>query len=373
MRAVSFALATTFLVAVSPFDLSYAQSTDCAVTGISAEEAPPPLPEYDQPPIPAPGYIWTPGYWAWNNVDYYWVPGSWAEPPEAELLWTPPYWGFANGAYVFHRGYWGERVGFYGGVDYGYGYGGRGFEGGRWDHGAFYYNRAVTNLRGAAVTNVYEKNVVINNGDRISYNGGRGGLTLRPTAEEEAAAREPHRPPTQWQTQHVRAASVDSAGFASTNHGHPAHGATARPIGLEGKPGHEGAPGTPENPAGTPGHTPHELHAPLAGKHNPPKRNELEPGSHNLPTEGGKPIREKPLEHRLETRAVGGHNPHVHQHVEPGAGAMRMEAAPVHREAPHHEAPTRIEAPPHREAPPHHEAPGGHRPEHEGGKRPGDR
>ncbi len=154
--------------------------------GSAPKRRPPPLPEYDQPPIPAPGYIWTPGYWAWNNVDYYWVPGSWAEPPEAELLWTPPYWGFANGAYVFHRGYWGERVGFYGGVDYGYGYGGRGFEGGRWDHGAFYYNRAVTNLRGATITNVYEKNVVISNRDRVSYNGGRGGLTLRPTAEEEA-------------------------------------------------------------------------------------------------------------------------------------------------------------------------------------------
>jgi WXXGXW repeat (2 copies) len=51
-------------------------------------------------------------------------------------LWTPGYWGEDEGAFNFHEGYWGEHVGFYGGIDYGYGYGGRGYEGGRWDTGA---------------------------------------------------------------------------------------------------------------------------------------------------------------------------------------------------------------------------------------------
>jgi len=46
-----------------------------------ASEPPPALPQYDQPPIPAPGYIWTPGYWAWGQQGYYWVPGAWTEPP----------------------------------------------------------------------------------------------------------------------------------------------------------------------------------------------------------------------------------------------------------------------------------------------------
>ena len=99
------------------------------------------MPEYDQPPIPGPDYMWTPGYWSWNNVEYYWVPGTVDLPPQPGLLWTPGYWGFANGAYIFHRGYWGPHVGFYGGVAYGFGYTGVGFEGGRWDKGAFYYNR----------------------------------------------------------------------------------------------------------------------------------------------------------------------------------------------------------------------------------------
>lgn len=45
---------------------------------VSVDVPPPPLPYYEQPPIPAEGYIWAPGYWAWDPValDYYWVPGT---------------------------------------------------------------------------------------------------------------------------------------------------------------------------------------------------------------------------------------------------------------------------------------------------------
>src|ERR1700734_3928430 len=161
MRLIPYVFAS-LVFSVPVLDVAHAQATDCAVTGISSEDAPPPLPDYDQPPLPGPGYVWTPGYWAYNNVDYYWVPGTWVEPPQIGYLWTPPYWGFANGAYFFHRGYWGQRVGFYGGVDYGYGYTGRGFEGGRWDNGQFFYNRAVTNVTDTHITNVYDKTVVIN-------------------------------------------------------------------------------------------------------------------------------------------------------------------------------------------------------------------
>ena len=96
--------------------------------------APPVLPVYAQPSCPAPGYIWTPGYWAYDDeAGYYWVPGAWVLAPYSGALWTPGYWGWGDGGYFWHAGYWGPHVGFYGGVNYGFGYFGRGFEGGYWD------------------------------------------------------------------------------------------------------------------------------------------------------------------------------------------------------------------------------------------------
>ena len=72
-----------------------------------APQAPPPLPDYDQPPAPGDDYLWTPGYWAWGTDGYYWVPGGWVEAPYQGALWTPGYWGFYNNRYGFYGGYWG--------------------------------------------------------------------------------------------------------------------------------------------------------------------------------------------------------------------------------------------------------------------------
>ena len=49
-----------------------------AAISVSIDIAPPPLPVYVQPPIPAPNYLWTPGYWALDpsGADYFWVPGT---------------------------------------------------------------------------------------------------------------------------------------------------------------------------------------------------------------------------------------------------------------------------------------------------------
>jgi WXXGXW repeat (2 copies) len=85
--------------------------------------APPELPVYEQPAIPAYGYIWAPGYWAYGPDGYFWVPGTWVQPPSVGLLWTPGYWGWHDGVYGWNAGYWGPHIGFYGGVNYGFGYG----------------------------------------------------------------------------------------------------------------------------------------------------------------------------------------------------------------------------------------------------------
>jgi len=120
--------------------------------------APPPLRIYVQPPCPAEDYLWTPGYWAYRAGAYVWVPGAWVLPPQAGLLFTPGYWDLVDGVYLWHRGYWGVHVGYYGGVNYGFGYPGAGFFGGRWEGGRFFYNREASNV-GERFRNAYREKV----------------------------------------------------------------------------------------------------------------------------------------------------------------------------------------------------------------------
>jgi hypothetical protein len=228
---------------------------------VSVDVPPPPLPYYEQPPIPVEGYIWVPGYWAWDTValDYYWVPGTWVEPPQPELLWTPAWWGWVDGRYGFRPGYWGREVGFYGGIDYGFGYTGDGYYGGRWDHGVFFYNRTFNNFTDVRITNVYNQTVVINNSvSRVSFNGGNGGIQARPTAQQEAFARERHIEATSMQRQHADIASKDRSLFSKLNHGEPAVAATSRAGVLQGEgvmrasrtPGEPGRSGQPQEMQG---------------------------------------------------------------------------------------------------------------------------
>src|SRR5580698_3375504 len=139
---------------------------------ISVGFGPPAIPVYEQPICPGDGYIWTPGYWAYDDGGdgYYWVPGTWVLAPEPGYLWTPGYWGWGGSAFLWHGGYWGPHVGFYGGINYGFGYFGVGFEGGYWNHGSFMYNRAVMNVGGVHV-NVYEHPVTVvhNNFEHTSF------------------------------------------------------------------------------------------------------------------------------------------------------------------------------------------------------------
>jgi hypothetical protein len=80
-------------------------------------------------------------------------------------------------------------VGYYGGINYGFGYGGTGFAGGRWVGNTFAYNRAVNNLNSSSVHNTYDEPPIRNAAmGKVSYNGGPGGTTATPTPQERAAA-----------------------------------------------------------------------------------------------------------------------------------------------------------------------------------------
>jgi hypothetical protein len=258
--------------------------------GIRVGFGPPALPVYDQPICPGDGYLWTPGWWAYDDADgYYWVPGTWVEAPETGYLWTPGWWGWDTDAFLWHEGYWGTEVGFYGGINYGFGYFGDGFEGGRWDGGHFFYNRAVMNVNVTNIHNVYNTTVTnYNNVNRVSYNGGQGGIDRRPTPREEQIGQEHHLPPSAAQTQHIEAARSNPEMRAETNHGKPSIAATSRPgefkgAGVvaarsEGAPYHPAPnaanhPGTPgaaaprnENPTHARDLQPHQMPAPADAK-----------------------------------------------------------------------------------------------------------
>src|ERR1017187_10044034 len=218
-------------------DRSYGQPV------MEATQPPPPLPEYSQPDCPGDGYLWTPGYWSYAPQGYYWVPGAWARPPQVGFLWTPGYWGFVRGRYRYNHGYWGRHIGYYGGINYGFGYVGVGYQGGYWNGDRFNYNRSVNNV---TITNVQVYNrtvtntVIVNNttvnitNNRSSYNG-PGGITRRPLPTEVAATREQRIPPMTTQLQQRQSAAQNRQQFASVNQGRPAVLAATKPI-PEGKP-----------------------------------------------------------------------------------------------------------------------------------------
>src|SRR5213078_3906225 len=185
MKFSTVALAAMLFVGLS-LTSSFAQ------VGISIGIAPPPIPIYEQPYAPAAGYIWTPGYWGYNGSNYF-----------------------------FNEGYWGPTVGFYGGINYGYGYGGQGYYGGRWVGNTFRYNTAVTRVNTSVIHNTYvNKQVVRNTGSRASFNG-PGGTTAKATAQEQAAAKAEHIPATSAQQSRVEAAKNNPDLRAANNQGKP--------------------------------------------------------------------------------------------------------------------------------------------------------
>jgi hypothetical protein len=268
---------------------------------ISVGFAPPVLPVYEQPPCPEPGLMWTPGYWGYGPDGYYWVPGAWVPAPYEGALWTPGYWGWSGGLYVWHLGYWGPHVGYYGGVNYGFGYMGVGFAGGIWRGHDFVYNTAVVRVNTTIIHNTYidrtvvERTTIVN--DRhVAFSGGPGGINHAPSAEERVAMNEHHVAPTSFQTQHVNAAMNDRGSYFKSNGGHPQNLAVARPLPAENHVGPTGMRPAQQSPSfnsnnrggsnpsiGSQPHSTNQYHpAPQSQPQNQP-RNESRPAPQSRP------------------------------------------------------------------------------------------
>ena len=289
MKKIKIILAITAGIFVSTSMTTSAQvSVGISVT---AGIAPPPLVVYSQPPCPDDGFLWVPGYWAYGGDGYFWVPGVWVRPPQYGYLWTPAYWGYAGGIYSFHAGYWGPHVGFYGGINYGYGYGGTGFYGGRWEGNSFRYNTAVVNVNKTVIHNTYvDRTVIVNNtNNHTSFNGGPGGVSARPSAQEEAAVRERHVQATAEQTSHVQHAMQDRNQFASVNHGRPVTAAMNKPGGTPYNNSHaisaaHSATGIPAQQHQSPvNHNTPQQHPQASANHSAPQQHPDASANHSVP------------------------------------------------------------------------------------------
>jgi hypothetical protein len=232
-RSFSWVAKSAAIVAAASLLAAFPLASQAQVyVGFNVGAPPPPLPYYSQPALAVPGQTWQPGYWAWGPAGYYWVPGTWVMPPAANTYWTPGYWGFNNGGYGWNNGYWGSQVGYYGGINYGFGYPGTGFYGANWNNGVYRYNTVYTNVNPAIVRNVYVNRfgyVRPVYATRYSFNGPHG-VILRPTHEQVVFAGERHIVATPVQVEHARIAAQDRNLYYNVNHGRPAVVAVARPI-----------------------------------------------------------------------------------------------------------------------------------------------
>lgn len=312
--------------------LSLVPASSFAGVFISVGFAPPVLPVYEQPPCPEPGLMWTPGYWAYGEDGYYWVPGAWVPAPYEGALWTPGYWGWSSGLYVWHGGYWGRHVGYYGGVNYGFGYMGVGFVGGLWRGHDFVYNTAVVRVNDRVIHNVYvdrrvvERNTIVN--DRhVAFSGGPGGINHRATADERVAEHDQHLGRTSFQTQHVTAARNDHNSYFKANNGHPQTMAVARPLGGDNRGGPSAVRGGPQGSVNARGN------AGAGAQGRPQYGSQGRPGAQGQPRNQAQPQSRPQFQPRNESRPEGRPAPQARPESRPAPQA-RPESRPESRPAP---------------------------------------
>jgi len=74
---------------------------------IVVHEAPPPPRNEDVPTQPpAPGNVWAPGHWEYQNGNYVWVGGQWISRPQPNAEYVPPHWENRPEGWVYVQGRW---------------------------------------------------------------------------------------------------------------------------------------------------------------------------------------------------------------------------------------------------------------------------
>ena len=93
------AIASPLFVAIAPTPAAAQASFDLRIG------TPPPPPRAVYVPPPRRGFVWAPGYWAWNGRRHVWHDGHW-ERERRGYRYVPPEWREDGGQYGFRRGGW---------------------------------------------------------------------------------------------------------------------------------------------------------------------------------------------------------------------------------------------------------------------------
>ncbi len=88
-------------LAVMAFAIGAAVTPAQAAINVQIDIAPP-APRYERIPVVPSGYVWAPGYWAYENNDYRWVRGRQIAQRPGQR-WVPDRWEEGN---RYRAGYW---------------------------------------------------------------------------------------------------------------------------------------------------------------------------------------------------------------------------------------------------------------------------
>jgi len=75
-----------------------------AAVAINLDIGPPPA-RVEVVPAARPGWVWSPGYWAWNGHHHNWVGGHWLRERRG-YGWVPEHWDERGGRHYFVPGHW---------------------------------------------------------------------------------------------------------------------------------------------------------------------------------------------------------------------------------------------------------------------------
>ena len=65
----------------------------------------PPEARYEAVPPPRHGYVWAPGYWAWNGHKHVWKSGHWVKERHGHH-YVAENWEHRGDRWYFHNGHW---------------------------------------------------------------------------------------------------------------------------------------------------------------------------------------------------------------------------------------------------------------------------